>query len=133
MNAPPKPNIPLVVAGVGLFLLWVLGAYSRGRDPLLILLEVVGMVLGVGLLRVFVTARSKHTAWGWNVVIILGSCVTVVALASLSRTDISGAARLAGYALGYALIPSVGLATMYYGLYPRPRVSQIPTVGAPRQ
>ena len=122
----------LVVAGVGLFVLWALAAYSRGRDPLLILLQVVGMILGVGLLRVFATARQKHTAWGWNLVIILGSCVTVVGFASLSLTDIGGAAKLAGYSLGYALIPSVGLATMYHGLYPRPTVTQIPTDGAPR-
>ena len=97
---------------------------------MLILLQVVGMVLGVGLLRVFATARHKHTAWGWNLVIILGSCVTVVGLAaSLILTDFGGAAKLVGYSLGYALIPSAGLATMYYGLYPRPTIAHD---GSPR-
>jgi hypothetical protein len=97
---------------------------------LLILLQIVGMVLAVALLRVFVTARRKHIAWGWNLVIILGSCVAVVGLVSLSLTDIVGAARLAGYTLGYALIPSVGLATMYSGLHPKSAVAQ--TAGTPQ-
>lgn len=131
MNAPPKPNITLVGAGLGLFALWAVGAYARGRDPMLMLLQIVGMVLGVGLLRVFVTARRKRLAWGWDLVVILGTCTTVVGLASLSRTGIANAANLLGYALGYALIPSVGLATMYSGLYPKPTVTQRPTVAAP--
>ena len=124
MNDPSKPTLPLVATGLGLFVLWAVAAFIGGRDPVFILLQVVGMVLGVGLLRVFVTARRKHLAWGWHLVIILGSCVAVVGVVWASRAGIDYAARLGGYALGYSLIPSVGLATMYSGLYPQPRDTQ---------
>jgi hypothetical protein len=122
----------LAVIGLALFGVWAVGAYANGRDPLLILLQVVGMVLAVVLLRLFVTARKKHIAWGWNLVIILGTCVAVVGLASLSLTTPEGAAKLTGYTIGYALIPSIGLTTMYAGLYPKSTPTQPPPADPPR-